>query len=150
MTGAKGQGVAGKGLPSYMRWTSKCNIASWFNAGNELYCLPSALLQLHLGTRRVTHRVEPTLAHQTVGPDFTSRLMVLRSNRRRKRLQVTLLSLSPWPRPRLSSCISRRSKITSSWPGEVNSELQFAKPRSKQTQALGADTPPQVLRGKGQ
>ncbi|MEJ1289135.1 hypothetical protein NN561_020175 [Cricetulus griseus] len=106
--------------------------------------------QLHLGTRRVTHRVEPTLAHQTVGPDFTSRLMVLRSNRRRKRLQVTLLSLSPWPRPRLSSCISRRSKITSSWPGEVNSELQFAKPRSKQTQALGADTPPQVLRGKGQ
>lgn len=62
---------------------------------------------------------------------------------------MILLSLSPWPRPRLSSCISRRSKITSSWPGDINGELKLAKPMSQQTQALGADSPPQVLREKG-
>lgn len=46
---------------------------------------------------------------------------------------MILLSLSPWPSPRLSSCISLRSKITSSWPKEDNSELQLAKSVSKQT-----------------
>lgn len=109
----------------------------------------SVLLQLHSGNHRVPHGAEPTLARWTTGPDLTSWPMVRHSNRRRKWLQVILLSLSPWPRPRLSSCISRRSKITSSWPGDGNSELQLAKPRSQQTQALGADSPPQVLREKG-
>lgn len=113
------------------------------------YSLSLDLLQLHLGNHRVPHGAEPILARWTTSPDLTSWLMVRRSNRRRKWLQVILLSLSPWPRPRLSSCISRRSKITSSWPGDGNSELQLAKPMSQQTQALGADSPPQVLREKG-
>lgn len=40
----------------------------------------------------------------------------LLSSSSRKRLAVFLLSFKPWPSPRLSSCISRRSIITSSWP----------------------------------
>lgn len=56
-------------------------------------------------------------------------------------MQVILLSLSPWPSPRLSSCINLRSKITSSWPKEDNSQPQLAQPMSEQTL-------PQVPRGK--
>lgn len=67
------------------------------------------------------------------GVDPTSLPRVRRSNRRRKWLRVLLLSLSPWPRPRLSSCISRRSKITSSWPGEGNCEPPACHSSPKQT-----------------
>lgn len=52
-------------------------------------------------------------------------------------MQLLLLSLSPWPRPRLSSCISRRSKITSSWPGEVKCESLACHPVPRQTVAFG-------------
>lgn len=49
-------------------------------------------------------------------------LAVLRRSRSsRNRLQVRLLSFNPWPRPRLSSCMRRRSRITSSWPVESES-----------------------------
>lgn len=116
----------------------------------KLYSLSLDLLQLHLRNHRVPHGAEPTLARWTTGPDLTSWLMVRRSNRRRKWLQVILLSLSPWPRPRLSSCISRRSKITSSWPGDRNSELQLAKPHVSAVTGFGSRLSTSGTQGKGQ
>lgn len=62
-------------------------------------------------------------------------------------MQVLLLSLSPWPRPRLSSCISLRSKITSSWPGGVHCEPPACLPRP-QTDANLWKQPTEGLRGK--
>lgn len=64
-------------------------------------------------------------------------------------MQVLLLSLSPWPRPLLSSCISRRSKITSSWPGEANSECWPA-PTPKQTLTFRRRIPATDPEGKAQ
>lgn len=48
--------------------------------------------------------------------------VVRRSRRMRNRLHVRLLSFSPWPRPRLSSCMRRRSRMTSSWPAGSGSQ----------------------------
>lgn len=57
-------------------------------------------------------------------------------------MQVLLLSLSPWPRPRLSSCISRRSRITSSWPGDINCEPRACDPPiPKQISGFGRRIP---------
>ncbi len=53
-----------------------------------------------------------------VQSELTFSLLLLLSSRRRKRLGVRLLSFRPCPRPLLSSCISLRSRITSSWPAE--------------------------------
>lgn len=85
----------------------------------------------------MAHGDGPDLAPHEGGPEITSLPNVRRSNRRRKWLQLLLLSLSPWPRPRLSSCISRRSKITSSWPGEVKCESAACLPVPKQTVTFG-------------
>lgn len=48
----------------------------------------------------------------------TSSAELLFSSNRRKELAVILLSRTPWPKPRLSSWLSLRSIITSSWPVE--------------------------------
>lgn len=79
---------------------------------------------------------QPDLAPGEEDPEFTSLPRLRRSSRRRKWLQVLLLSLSPWPRPRLSSCMSRRSRITSSWPGDTNCEPRSCNPPIP-TQILG-------------
>lgn len=49
---------------------------------------------------------------------ITSSAELLFSSSRRKELAVILLSRTPWPKPRLSSWLSLRSIITSSWPVE--------------------------------
>lgn len=56
--------------------------------------------------------------------ELTSSLLLLFSSRRRKRLAVRLLSFRPCPRPLLSSCISLRSRITSSWPVEDGKSIK--------------------------
>lgn len=147
------QGAVEREVPGCVRWSSKAQ--THFPPTRD-----QALLWLHLhASRRLPGRgwnpgLEPRATRGPSltwlpggGPELTSLPRVRRSNRRRKWLQVLLLSLSPWPRPRLSSCISLRSKITSSWPGGVHCEPPACLPRPQADANLWKQ-PTQGPRGK--
>lgn len=75
--------------------TAPDNLAQSFNSLSQLWCAGKTTAAVILQTLLLAD---------------------LLSSSSRKRLAVFLLSFKPWPSPRLSSCISRRSIITSSWP----------------------------------
>ena len=118
-------------VPGCVRWSSRASDSLPADPGSDPTLATSACLEEapRLGLEpRATHGPSLTWVPGG-GPELTSLPGVRRSNRRRKWLQVLLLSLSPWPRPRLSSCISLRSKITSSWPRGVHCEPPAYLPR---------------------
>lgn len=86
--------------------------SSWNNFFTEFFAAATEInIYILIGKKKI----------QTVNP--TTSVPCLLSNSSWKTLAVILLSWTPCPRPRLSSCISRRSMITSSWPERATQGL---------------------------
>lgn len=143
------QGAVEREVPGCVRWSSRASDSLPADPGSgPTLATPARLEEAPRPGLEPRATRGPSLTWLPGGgPELTSLPRVRRSNRRRKWLQVLLLSLSPWPRPRLSSCISLRSKITSSWPGGVHCEPPACLPRPQADANLWKQ-PTQGPRGK--
>lgn len=137
------QGAVEREVPGCVRWSSRASDSLPTDPGSgPTLATPARLKEAPRPGLEPRATRRPSLTWLPGGgPELTSLPRVRRSNRRRKWLQVLLLSLSPWPRPRLSSCISLRSKITSSWPGGVHCEPRPASLDPKQMPTSGSSPP---------